>query len=175
MNDRGSMRTIALAAAMVMGGIAGANAHDERKYPDLSGQWKRPPGIANQFDISKPQRLGQVPPLTREYQLKWEAGLQDQNLGGQGTDPTFTCIPDGMPRVMNVVFPMELVITPKTTYVLVEYLMQLRRIYTDGRTMPPDTEPSFMGYSIGTWHDTDGDGRFDELRVETRNFRGPRV
>jgi hypothetical protein len=32
-----------------------------------------------------------------------------------------------------------------------------------------------MGYSIGTWSDTNGDGIFDELRVETRNFRGPRV
>ena len=29
--------------------------------------------------------------------------------------------------------------------------------------------------SIGEWVDTDGDGRYDELRVETRNFRGPRV
>ena len=59
--------------------IAGAQAHDEKKYPDFGGQWKRPPGIANQYDISRPQRLGQVPPLTKEYQLIWEEGLQDQN------------------------------------------------------------------------------------------------
>src|SRR5262249_13407748 len=57
MNDKGSMGAIALVAAMVIVGIGGANAHDEKKYPDLSGQWKRPPGIANQFDVSKPQRL----------------------------------------------------------------------------------------------------------------------
>src|ERR1700709_869709 len=78
MQYRSSISAIALATAMIAG-IAGAQAHDDKKYPDFGGQWKRPPGIANQFDTSKPTRLGQVPPLTREYQLRWEAGLQDQN------------------------------------------------------------------------------------------------
>jgi hypothetical protein len=32
-----------------------------------------------------------------------------------------------------------------------------------------------MGYSIGRWLDTDGDGRVDTLEVETRNFKGPRT
>ncbi len=50
-----------------------------------------------------------------------------------------------------------------------------RRIYTDGRPWPDDIEPSFAGYSIGRWIDTDGDGRFDLLEVETRGFKGPRV
>ena len=52
-----SIGALALATAMIVG-VAGAQAHDEKKYPDFGGQWKRPPGIANQFDISKPQRLG---------------------------------------------------------------------------------------------------------------------
>ena len=166
----------ALSLALLMcAPIGGARAFDDAKYPDFNGQWKRPPGIANQFDISKPQRLGQVPPLTREYQLKWEAGLQDQNLGGQGTDPTFTCIPDGMPRVMNVIFPMEIVVTPNTTYMMVEYLTQLRRIYTDGRGFPKDFEPSFTGYSIGKWVEPDASGRYQALEVETRLLKGPRT
>ncbi len=50
-----------------------------------------------------------------------------------------------------------------------------RRIYTDGRDFPTNEEPSFMGYSIGKWLDTDNDGRFDTLEVETRNFKGPRT
>ena len=32
-----------------------------------------------------------------------------------------------------------------------------------------------LGYSIGTWSDTDGDGQYDTLEVETRNLRGPRA
>ena len=32
-----------------------------------------------------------------------------------------------------------------------------------------------MGYSIGTWIDQDGDGKYDILEAETRNFKGPRT
>jgi hypothetical protein len=62
---------------------------------------------------------------------------------------------------------MEIVITPKTTYIMIEYLSMLRRIYTDGRDWPRDQEPSFMGYSIGKWVDEDGAGRYSLLEVET--------
>jgi hypothetical protein len=155
--------------------IAGARAFDESKYPDLNGQWRRPPGIGNQFDTSKPQARGQQVPLTAEYQAVFEAGLADQALGGQGNDPTYTCIPDGMPRVMNVIFPMEIIITPNTTYMLIEYLTQQRRIYTDGRSWPKDFEPSFTGYSIGKWTDADPNGRYQTLEVETRLMKGPRT
>jgi hypothetical protein len=37
------------------------------------------------------------------------------------------------------------------------------------------TQPTYAGYSIGKWIDEDGDGRFDLLQVETRNFKGPRT
>ena len=50
-----------------------------------------------------------------------------------------------------------------------------RRIYTDGRDFTAkDNVPSYAGYSIGKWLDNDGDGKYDTLEVETRNFKGPR-
>jgi len=173
MRYRSLTGSIALAAVLGLTAFS-ARAWDEAKYPDFGGQWKRPAGIANQFDISKPQRLGQGYPLTPEYQAIFEAGLQDQNEGGQGNDPTYSCIPDGMPRVMNVIFPMEIVVTPKTTYILIEYLTQQRRIFTDGRSFPEDFPPSFQGYSIGKWIDENNDGKFDVLEVETRFLKNPR-
>ena len=51
----------------------------------------------------------------------------------------------------------------------------IRRIFTDGRQWPKETDPQFVGYSIGTWLDTDGDGVYDTLEVETRDLRGPRL
>jgi hypothetical protein len=167
-----------LGAAVLMGALAvgtSASAFDDSKYPDFNGQWKRPPGIANQYDISKPQGAAQHVPLTPEFQKVFEDGLADQKLGGQGNDPTYTCIPDGMPRAMNVIFPMEIVVTPNTTYMMIEYLTQLRRIYTDGRSFPEDFEPSFMGYSIGHWTDADAGGNYKTLEVETRLLKGPRT
>jgi hypothetical protein len=171
---RSSIGTIALLVA-TLAAATGAQAFDAAKYPDWSGQWKRPPGVGNQWDTSKPARRGQQPPLTPEYQAIYEANLADQAAGGQGTDPTFTCIPDGMPRAMNVIFPMEIVIQPHITHMMIEYLSMLRRIYTDGRDWPENAEASFMGYSIGKWADEDGDGRYDTLLIETRNLKGPRA
>jgi hypothetical protein len=169
---RMSLAAIAFAAWCMACTVA--QAHDETIYPDWNGQWRRPPGVGNQWDTSKPPRKGE-PPLTAEYQAIYEANLKDQAEGGQGIDPTFTCIPDGMPRAMNVIFPMEIIILPKTTYMLIEYLSMLRRVFTDGRDWPKAIEPSFMGYSIGKWTDADGDGRFDLLEIETRNLKGPRA
>jgi len=174
MRERSLIGAVALAVAF-MTTTASAQIFDPSKYPDFMGQWKRPPGVANQWDTSKPPRRGQQAPLTQEYQAVLEANLADQAQGGQGSDPTYVCIPDGMPRAMNVIFPMEIVITPKTTYIMIEYLTMLRRIFTDGRDFPKDFEPSYMGYSIGKWIDEDKDGKFDVLEVETRLLKGPRA
>src|SRR6266403_1208817 len=124
---KSALGAFALTTALLMA-VAGAMAFDESKYPDLSGQWKRPPGVSNQYDTSKP-RTAEEAPLTPEYQAIFEANLKDQAEGGQGTDPTYMCIPDGMPRAMNVIFPMEMIITPATTYILIEYLQMFCRIY----------------------------------------------
>ena len=170
---RSSIGSIALAAVAILA-VSAAQAFDASRYPDWSGQWRRPAGVGNQWDTSKPARRGQQAPLTPEYQAIYEANLKDQAAGGQGTDPTYTCIPDGMPRAMNVIFPMEIVIQPHVTHIMIEYLSMLRRIYTDGRSWQENLEPSFMGYSIGQWRDEDGDGRYDALAIETRNLKGPR-
>src|SRR6266705_294230 len=79
--------------------LAMALAHDETKYPDWSGQWRRPPGVGVQWDQSKPIGRGQQAPLTPEYQAHYEANLADQAAGGQGLDVTGQCISPGMPRM----------------------------------------------------------------------------
>jgi hypothetical protein len=160
-------------AAMLSLPIAGAWAFDESKYPDFSGQWRRPSNVGIQWDQTKPLGRGQQAPLTPEYQKVFEASLADQAAGGQGNDPPSRCMPFGLPRIMSVIFPMEIVVTPKTTHILFDYALP-RRVYTDGRAWPKEIEPSFEGYSIGKWVDEDGDGRYDVLEIETRGFKGPR-
>ncbi len=163
----------ALALSALVWPISGAQAFDDSKYPNFTGQWRRPAGVGIQWDQAKPLGRGQQPPLTPEYQAVFEASMADQAAGGQGNDPPSRCAPFGLPRIMTVVFPMEIVITPNTTHLLFDYAMP-RRIFTDGREFPKDIEPSFYGYSIGKWVDDDGDGRYDALEIETRGFKGPR-
>jgi hypothetical protein len=169
----------AVTAAAVMAAATGALASDDAKYPDWRGIWTRArvPGAVGQppHDPTKPPGRGQGAPLTPEYQAKFEANLADQANGGQGTSATFTCLPNGMPRMMTAYEPLEFVITPDITYVLIDHIEHSRHVYTDGRDWPKEIEPSWVGYSIGRWIDEDGDGRYDVLEVESRGFKGPRA
>jgi hypothetical protein len=169
----GMAGAVALTAALMFA-VSPAAAFDETRYPDLSGQSRKPPGIGNQWDQTKPLGLAQKPPLTPEYQAVFEASMADQREGGQGNDPPSRCVPFGMPRIMTVVFSMEIIVKPDTTYMLFDHSLP-RRIYTDGRDWPKEIEPSFLGYSIGKWIDKDGDGRYDTLEIETRGLKGPRT
>jgi hypothetical protein len=126
------------------------------------------------WDSSKPFGFGQQPPLTPEYQAIFEANLVKARAGGY-VDTSRTCGPNGMPRVMTLYVAMEIVIKPKATYMLLESMSPIRRIYTDGREWPTQFNPQFSGYSIGRWLDSAGHGTFDALEVETRNMRGPRL
>ena len=173
MHCRRQMGAVALAATLWVT-LAGARAADESKFPDLNGQWSRA-HPRSQWDPSKPRGLQQQPPLTTEYQAIFEANLQDLHAGNLGADPQVYCFPTGMPRMMIAYEPMEVIVTPETTYVRVDHLGDFRRIYTDGRDWPTRIQPTFDGYSVGKWVDADRDGRYGALEVETRGMRGPRT
>ena len=176
MSDRS--RTVAFFALAVALTIGPAWAADDAKYPDWRGQWARFPvrGLPGQpsHDQTKPWGLGQQAPLTPEYQAILEASIADQAKGGLGNFPTTSGRASGMPHMMMAFIPMEFVVTPDATYILVGMYDHFRRIFTDGRDWPKDIEPTFSGYSIGRWIDEDGEGRYDVLEVETRGFKGPR-
>jgi hypothetical protein len=163
-------------AATLLATTGTVRAFDDVKYPDLSGAWERTGGAAPRFDTSKPRGLTQEPPLTPEYMALYKASLADQAAGGQGNHTVYRCLAWGMPAMMNGYAPLQIIILPETTYMLIDDGNDsFRRIFTDGRSFPTDAEPAFTGYSIGRWSDTTGSGRFDTLEVETRNFNGPRV
>src|SRR5712671_645044 len=91
------IRFLALLAALLLPALllpdAPALAFDQSKYPDLKGRWLR---------MGSPRWDDANAPLTPEYQAIYQANLKDMAQGGQGIDPTYTCISPGMPRIMNV-------------------------------------------------------------------------
>jgi hypothetical protein len=165
-------------AGMLSAMLIAASAQEKSKYPEWPGQWTRVgDGGPPRYDPSKPIRK-QEAPLKPEYQARLEASMKDQDEGGQGLDMAYSCRPPGMPRMMSGVARMEFLIAPDMTRILFDRNDYApRRIYTDGRDWPKFTpdDNTFPGYSIGKWVDTDGDGRYDELQIETRNVRGPRT
>jgi hypothetical protein len=176
----GALRAAVSLAAMVIC-VDRVAAADDGKYPDWRGQWtgilRRVQGLQGQpsFDPSKPWGLGQDAPLTPEYQAVLEANIKAQTQGAPGNITGPGCLGFGMPAITYGFEPMEFIITPEVTYVLINWIEHTRRIYTDGRDWPADIEPTMVGYSIGRWIDEDNAGHYDVLEVETRGpFRGPR-
>ncbi len=161
-------------AAMLGLATGGVQASEAGKYPDWKGQWIRIGG--GSWDPSKRGGpLQQQAPLTPRYQAVLESGLKEMAAGGHGNNPTVTCLPPGMPRAMLPYESMEFIIEPDVTHIAIEFMNQLRRIYTDGRDWPATIAPAFMGYSIGHWEDADEAGRYRTLAVETRDLKGPRT
>jgi hypothetical protein len=146
-----SVGAVALAGALTVT-VARAQTPDQLNYPDLTGQW-------NRIGPNRWETSSQKAPLTAEYRRVYEANLARQAAGRQGDMRSWACIPQGMPMMMNLYDPMEIVVTPNTTYINDSY----RRIYTDGRGWPTGeaAEPSYAGYSIGRWIDQDGADRYD--------------
>jgi hypothetical protein len=173
MQHRSSMVLCTFAALLFAAGAV-AQAQQESAYPDWRGQWTRT-FSGGQWDETRPPARGQQAPLIPEYQAEFEAAQADLRNGGRGNTPSMTCIPPGLPRALIVYEAMEIVIKPYATYMLFEFMDPIRRIYTDGRAWPEHFEPTYLGYSIGHWEDTDHDGKPDTLMVETRGFKGPRI
>jgi hypothetical protein len=163
-----SLRASALAAAL-LAACAPARAFDDAKYPDLKGAWDR---------TAAPRwaQPGDPAPLTADYQSVYDANLTAQGRGEPGDSPQWYCLPQGMPMMMSAFDPMEFVVTPDITYVLISHVNDsYRRIYTDGRDWPKQIEPTYAGYSIGKWVDADVDGRYRALEIETRGLKSPRT
>src|SRR6516165_2987333 len=171
--------TVLVAATVVT--ASAVQAADGARYPDWKGAWARwfPPGSTRDLnggftaggqpshDQTKPWGRGQEAPLTPEYQKVFEDSLADQANGGEGNffDHAVRCMPGGMPLMTIAFQPIEFVVTPATTYILIGGSEHFRRIYTDGRDWPTEIEVSYAGYSIGRWVDEDGDGVYDVLEV----------
>ena len=123
---------------------------------DITGLWITD-GIyvAN---IAKDLKPGSVP-----YQPWAEALYKQRRATESKDDPTGYCIPGGVPRSDVVPYPLKILNLPGEMLVLYEAVHSYRQIFTDGRELPKDPNPTWMGYSIGHW---DGDA----MVVETAGF-----
>jgi hypothetical protein len=133
--------------------------------PNWNGIWVRSGPLA--WDPTVPNGQFDQPPLTPEYQALYKRGLDSMAAGHPANDPTAGCLPPGMPRMMNAIYPLEIFQRPGQVAIFAEWDHQVRRIFTDGRKHPPpdELEPTYNGHSIGHWEG-------DTLVVDTVGLRG---
>ena len=86
----------------------------------------------------------------------WAKKLRDQRAKALGVGaPTERCLPHGIPDAMLTrTLPFKVVQTPGVTIILYEEFNNWRQVFTDGRALPEDPNPAWLGYSVGRW---DGD------------------
>ena len=65
-------------------------------------------------------------------------------------DPAARCLPSGVPRIYADPHPLKIVQLPALIIILHEAL-SYRQIFLDGRELPKDPNPAWMGYSVGRW------------------------
>ena len=98
---------------------------------------------------------GDEPVLIGEAKATWD--MHQARLAEDSSyevpETTNNCEPDGFPYIMNFPYSLEFLFTPGKITVIQEALMQVRRIYTDGRPMPAreELDPNYFGYSRGHW------------------------
>jgi len=115
--------------------------------PDLSGVWKSPNADRLEANIAQGPNAAVVQPSAK--------ALFDKRLGDVRADsPRAKCLPLSVP-FHNVFDLLRVVQTPALTIVMYEAPNNLfRTVFTDGRDLPADPTPTWLGYSVGRW---DGD------------------
>ena len=86
----------------------------------------------------------------------WAKALHDQRTKALGVGaPSERCLPHGIPDAMLTrTLPFKILQHPGLTIILYEEFNNWRQVFTDGRQLPKDPQPAWLGYSIGSW---DGD------------------
>jgi len=171
---RGSRITIIglLFLGTQMGAVAAADAppinelHADPNQPDVSGVWLE----TGYFTLS-PDRA--VPLLKPPFDALYAKRLKALDAGQPIDDVTASCLPPGMPHIMVVPYPFEIVQTPGRVLFLFEYASQVRRIYLDGRTPSDDDDPTYYGFSSGHWDGSTLVVQTSRIRAETQgDFSG---
>ena len=112
--------------------------------PDLSGVWR----------VKQTSYLTYVTSDLKPDEIRpWAAALFKQREDDYRKDSDgIACLPPGPKAgISGLGLPMKIVQTPSLTVVLYEYQTIYRQIFTDGRGLPDDPNPTWMGYSIGHW------------------------
>jgi hypothetical protein len=116
--------------------------------PDLSGIWL-PADNTHFMDLAADLKPEDVP-----YQ-PWAKALAAQRQEGvHKDDPLAQCMPPGVPRVeTHGAHPFKIIQMPRELVMLYETSTNdvFREVFTDGRALPVDPQPSWKGYSVGKW------------------------
>ncbi|MGA9882084.1 MAG: hypothetical protein WBQ34_00020 [Candidatus Acidiferrales bacterium] len=145
------------------------------KLPDFTGVWEEPLGSTHlvvtpaeaKQDHAKTTAHSKFPASSVQPTLPltpaWAAKAKYLETHAAQDNAQANCLPYGMPTIMTMPYPYEFLLTPGQVTIIGEEERMIRHIYTDGRALPKDPDPTFWGTSVGHWEG-------NTLVVETVGF-----
>ena len=152
-----------LAVALIVAAGAQVFTQTSPAVRGITGSWEAYPVRGDGFGSGVPAKTAvpgpapiPEPPLKQPYLDEWRAlRARDAELTKKGLPPPSTgmaCMAEGMPGMMQAMFPMEILETPGQVTIIQEAFTQVRRVYLDAPPIAPDdAEPRFAGHSTGRW------------------------
>lgn len=148
-------------------------------HPDLSGVWQSEsatreelsrllPGGANGLGEDPPSKyflniLSDFRPEDAPLLPAAAASFRERSGSFSEQAPLSHCQPAGVPMAETAPAPYKIVQTPGLIVMLYERDTNFRQIYTDGRKLPEDPSPAWLGHSVARWD-------ADTLVVDTAGF-----
>jgi len=127
---------------------------------DFSGFWMPSDNVRHLINLASDMKPEDIP-LT-----PWAADVYKERIDTNGIGhPGVRCLPSGIPEKLNIPDGLKVVQTPDLIVFLYESRTIYRQVFLDGRTLPKDPQPTWMGYSVGHWEG-------DTLVVETIGQNG---
>ena len=124
--------------------------------PDLSGLWE-PVGEASSSFAGGTARDPKFQDISLEMKgglplLPWAADLvKARRAANNKDDPDSHCQPLGPIKMHLHPYPRKMIQTPGLLVILFERDTAYRQIFSDGRALPDDPQPSYNGYSTAKW------------------------
>src|SRR5689334_1541609 len=127
---------------------------------DFSGFWMPSDNVRHLINLATDMKPEEIP------LQPWAAEVYKERIDNNGIGhPGVRCLPSGIPEKLNIPDGLKAVQTPDLLVFLYESRTIYRQVFLDGRPLPKDPQPTWMGYSVGHW-----DG--DTLVVETIGQNG---
>ncbi len=145
------------------------------KLPDFTGVWEEPLGSTHLVVSPEEAKQGHAKTTDRSkfpassvqptlpLTPAWAAKVKQLEAHAAQDNVQSNCVPYGMPTIMTMPYPYEFLLTPGQVTIIGEEERMIRHIYTDGRPLPKDPDPTFWGTSVGHWEG-------DTLVAETVGF-----
>lgn len=124
-------------------------------HPDLSGVWEHLDARGSAYYLKG---------IDFPWQPSAKALFEERIADNQKENPEARCLPRGVPKA-DAFDIHKIIQTRGLIVILYEYGTTFRQIFTDGRELPKDPSPTWMGYSVGRWDK-------DTLVVDSIGFNG---